>query len=288
MELISPLLRNDFREFCVVYLVLRQIDDIFTMAGIARGKLPRDRVVSGQRRVLVEEYYASLDWNSQSDANRFLRVLGYAIAQRYSSEEPRSLLLGFIKREGLLVDGIHVYRKLQKAPTSQYAALSPSIRAELQTRLIDLEKLEAHQRGFEFERFLQDLFHTHGLAPRNSFRLVGEQIDGSFQLGSEVYLLEAKWHAKPTSQDDLLIFQGKVEGKSGWTRGLFISNNGFSLDGLTAFSRGRATNIIGMSGQDLYFILSGEMSLAEVIEKKARRAAETGEFFVAVFDLARG
>jgi len=132
------------------------------------------------------------------------------------------------------------------------------------------------------------LFEAHDLAPRSSFRLVGEQIDGSFQLDSDVYLLEAKWQAKQTAQDDLLIFQGKVESKSTWTRGLFISNSGFSPDGLTAFARGRATNIIGMSGQDLYFILSGEMSLIEAIEKKARRAAETGEFFVSVFDLIRG
>lgn len=45
--------------------------------------------------------------------------------------------------------------------------------------------------------------------------------------------------------------------------------------------------MIGMSGQDLYFILSGELSLGEAIEKKIRRAAETGAFFVPVFDLLR-
>jgi hypothetical protein len=40
-----------------------------------------------------------------------------------------------------------------------------------------------------------------------------------------------------------------------------------------------------MSGQALYFVLSGQMSLMDAIEKKARRAAETGEFFVPVFEL---
>ncbi len=287
MELISPPLRNDFREFCVVYFVLRQIDDVFTMAGIKRGSLPKDRLISGQRRTLVEEYYASLNWHSQSDADKFLKVLGYAIAQRYSSEEPRGILRGFCQREDLIVDGIDVYRKSGGPPVSRHVAVSPTILAELQARLIDLDEIDAHQRGFDFETFLKDLFEAHDLAPRSSFRLVGEQIDGSFQLGRDVYLLEAKWQAKQTAQDDLLIFQGKVESKSTWTRGLFISNSGFSSDGLTAFARGRATNIIGMSGQDLYFILSGEMSLIEAIEKKARRAAETGEFFVPVFDLIR-
>ena len=160
--------------------------------------------------------------------------------------------------------------------------------AILRQSLLDVSKLDPQQRGFAFEKFLNELFTLFGLAPRNSFRLVGEQIDGSFQINTDTYLVEAKWQAKPTAQDDLLIFRGKVEAKSTWARGLFISNSGFSDDGLTAFSRGKATNIIGMSGQDLYFVLSGDLSLVDVINQKARRAVETGAFFVPVFDIMRG
>ncbi len=72
MELISPLLRNDFREFCVSNFVLRQIRDIFDMAGVKQGKLSPSRIISGQRRTLVEEYYASINWNSKEDTDRFL------------------------------------------------------------------------------------------------------------------------------------------------------------------------------------------------------------------------
>lgn len=42
-----------------------------------------------------------------------------------------------------------------------------------------------------------------------------------------------------------------------------------------------------MNGQDIYFILDGQMSLPDAISMKARRAAETGNFFVSVFDLIR-
>jgi len=288
MELISPLLRNDFREFCVSHLILRQIDDVFTMAGIRRGSLPKNRIISGQRRTLVEEYYASVNWENQSDADKFLKVVGYTIAQRYQSEEPRNILRGYCERAGFIVDGINVYRKSHGPPASHQVAISPTTLTELRSDLDRLNRIDPHQRGFEFEKFLNQLFEAHNLAPRNSFRLVGEQIDGSFQLNADVYLVEAKWQAKQTGQDELLVFQGKVGGKSTWTRGLFISHAGFSPDGLTAFARGRATNMIGMSGQDLYFILSGEISLIDAIEKKVRRAAETGEFFVSVFDLIRG
>jgi hypothetical protein len=53
-----------------------------------------------------------------------------------------------------------------------------------------------------FEGFLNELFAGFGLAPRGAFRLVGEQIDGSFRLHGQTYLVEAKWHdrrsASPT------------------------------------------------------------------------------------------
>jgi len=158
----------------------------------------------------------------------------------------------------------------------------------LKKDLIQLTSLKPQERGFAFEKFLNQLFSVYNLDPRSSFRMVGEQIDGSFQIGSDVYLLEAKWHDKPTDQADLLVFHGKISGKSTWSRGLFVSYNSFSHDGILAFSRGRQTNIIGMNSEDLYHVLNGEMSLVEAINRKARRAAETGEFFVSVFTLSKG
>ncbi len=100
-------------------------------------------------------------------------------------------------------------------------------------------------------------------------------------------MVEAKWHDKQTSIADLLVFREKVESKATWSRGLFISHSGFTDDSLQAFSRGRSTNIIGMTAQDIFFILEGEMSLVEAINQKARRAAETGEFYVSVYELTR-
>jgi hypothetical protein len=287
MELISPLLRVDFREFCVNNFILRQINDIFTMAGIKAGRLSPNQVISGQRRTLVEEHYSTINWHRQDDANKFLKVLGYALAQSFSTDDAREKLKSLYEREGLAVDGIQVSFKRDKPTTNKYSPISVSILAKLKDQFLMLDKLDPHHRGFEFEKFLKDLFECHQLAPRSSFRLIGEQIDGSFELSSDVYLLEAKWHAKQTAQVDLLAFREKVESKSAWSRGLFVSMSGFTDDGLTAFARGRATNIIGMTGQDLFFILSGDISLADALSKKARKAAETGEFYVPVFDLVR-
>lgn len=136
-----------------------------------------------------------------------------------------------------------------------------------------------------FEGFLNELFAAYELAPRNAFRLTGEQIDGSFRLDGQTYLVEAKWHGPQIGFADLMTFSGKVGGKASWSRGLFVSNSGFTNDGLEAFTRGRQTNLICADGLDLYEVLSGRVSLVDVLREKDRRAAETNRAFVAVRDL---
>ncbi len=107
MELISPALRLDFREFCVG-LVLRQIDDIFQMANIQPSTAPLNRNLSGARRTRVEEYYASIDWTNSEDVQKFLMVLGLVLSQSYISEDQKSLIREICSREGLIVEGNQV------------------------------------------------------------------------------------------------------------------------------------------------------------------------------------
>ena len=60
--------------------------------------------------------------------------------------------------------------------------------------------------GLALERLLNQLFEIEGIEPRNAFRVVGEQIDGSFALDSEIYLVEAKWGKKPSVRQISLCF----------------------------------------------------------------------------------
>jgi restriction endonuclease Mrr len=176
-----------------------------------------------------------------------------------------------------------------EAPTQQTpGALNAERARELAERLIEVSRLEPQQRGLQFESFLNELFEAHGLAPRNAFRLTGEQIDGSIKLHAETYLVEAKWQGPKIGFADLMTFSGKVAGKAAWARGLFVSNSGFSAEGLEAFTRGRQTNLICVDGLDLYEVLSHQVSLIEVLEAKARRAAETNRAFVPVREVTLG
>lgn len=153
----------------------------------------------------------------------------------------------------------------------------------LRNDLIGFAQLAPQQRGYAFETLLRDLFNVFGLQAREPFRLKGEQIDGSFVLQGETYLIEAKWQAAQTGVADLHTFHGKLEQKAAWTRGLFVSNSGFTEDGLIAFGKGK--RVICMDGLDLYDTLSRELPLNHVLESKVRRAAETGLPFARVRDL---
>lgn len=153
----------------------------------------------------------------------------------------------------------------------------------LKQRLIDLSALAPQPRGYAFETWLGDTFNTFRLEAREPFRLRGEQIDGSFVLQGETYLVEAKWQSAATGASDLHSFHGKLEQKATWARGLFVSNTGFTEEGLEAFGKGK--RVICMDGLDLFDMLDRELPLNHVLERKARRAAETGRPFERVRDI---
>lgn len=153
----------------------------------------------------------------------------------------------------------------------------------LKQRLYELRDLPPQKRGYEFEGFLKDLFDSSKLQARSPFSLVGEQIDGSFQLGNETYLIEAKWVRDPIGAAELHTFQGKLDQKAAWARGVFISYGGFTQEGLHAFGRGR--KVICMSGEDIYKALGQRIPIVEVIDRKVRAAAETGAAFVPLDEL---
>ncbi|MCG2747331.1 MAG: restriction endonuclease [Desulfobulbaceae bacterium] len=245
----------------------------------------------------VEIYDSRFDLGSGSKANRMrafwriatdeqLRLLLNGLLEGWDvySGEPipqsaRTLLDRILKSLGA---GSISDVKQGSEPTN----LSDGASKKLISRLIQVTSLPPQKRGYEFEAFLKKLFDAYGLAARASFRLSGEQIDGSFVMHTETYLLEAKWQNAQTGVGDLHTFEGKLGQKASWTRGLFVSNSGFSSDGLQAFGRGK--RLICMDGYDLSEMLRMKLSFVDVMDAKIRRAAETGCPFVPVRDLFIG
>lgn len=246
----------------------------------------------------VEIYDSRFDLGSGSKANRMrafwqvatgeqLRPLLRGLLEGWEvySDEPipqsaRTLLERILKRLG--GDASVPGPQQEGDPTF----LSDDASERLISQLLHATSLPPQKRGYEFEVFLRELLDAYGLAARASFRLTGEQIDGSFVMHNETYLLEAKWQNPQTGAADLHTFEGKLREKASWSRGLFVSNSGFSSDGLHAFGRGK--RLICMDGFDLSEMLRLKLSFADVMEAKVRRAAETGSPFVPVRDLFMG
>lgn len=148
----------------------------------------------------------------------------------------------------------------------------------LTSELDAIKRLAPQPRGYRFESWLNEMFAAFKMEPREAFRNTGEQIDGSFKMEGEYYLLEAKWHQTPTSAKDLRDFQGKIGQKAPWTRGVFISWMGFTPMGLEAFGRGNS--VICVSGADLYHSLIARIPFPTMLDAKIRQASESGRHFV--------
>ena len=106
MDLISKATRNEFREVLVGF-VLRDIELLFDGVGLSR-KEDFTPQVDGQRRTMVEQYYAGIDFGSRIDIGKLLVAYGEIVLRLNRdpfAETDKDDLLRFMKRDGYDFDG---------------------------------------------------------------------------------------------------------------------------------------------------------------------------------------
>ncbi len=143
---------------------------------------------------------------------------------------------------------------------------------------------DSQGRGYRLETMLKELFELFDLDPKASFKIEGEQIDGAFTFDSVDYLFEAKWQNELVRANALDSLASKVQRKLDNTLGLFLSINGFSPDGISAHSSGRKVLLL-MDGSDIMAVLDGRIELPELLKRKRRHAAQTGEIYMRYQDM---
>ena len=131
---------------------------------------------------------------------------------------------------------------------------------------------------------VKGLFDLFDLDPKASFKITGEQIDGAFSFEGTDYLLEAKWQSEPVPAKELDSLAGKLSRKLENTLGLFLSVNGFSEDAIKTHASGRRL-IILMDGSDLMAVLEGRIDLVQLLLRKRRHAAETGNIYLRIHEI---
>jgi len=226
-------------------------------------KLETDQL-TGKLVLAMLEYDATL--NPSQDAS--------ARARAEKCRQVAGRLLGIDSSKGSGKSAPSTAQPTGEAKSSVTRAMIASLR----DRFLKISTLPPHDRGYALEKFLHELFDTYRFNPRPSFRIVGEQIDGSIEFAHEVYLIEAKWQDKPIVQADLALLDSRVSGHSQIGRGIFITVGCFSPDGITAHERLRPSAMVGIDGQDLYFVLEHALPLDEVLRRKVRWLVETGRF----------
>jgi hypothetical protein len=140
--------------------------------------------------------------------NEHLLDVGFKFPDLWGPEFIESLRFDSAGRAKQRVDEILVREKQRVVDQSRRSA---DLR-EIKEQFFGLHGEASPQKaGLLFEKILNSMLSLHGLAPREPFRIAGEQIDGSFDLDHETYLVEAKWEKRPVAEAPLLIFRGKIE-----------------------------------------------------------------------------
>lgn len=104
-DIIAGATRRAFQESYVRLSVLGQIESDFDDAGVERRSLPPNKVVSGARRSLVEEYYSSVGWADHSSVRRVLDTYETHLLRIHEfSPDEHQKLVKLLRRDKLLVE----------------------------------------------------------------------------------------------------------------------------------------------------------------------------------------
>lgn len=156
---------------------------------------------------------------------------------------------------------------------------------KLASSLLKLDTINNKQtRGYEFEKYLNDFFNAFGLKPNASYRTEYDQIDGSFLLNDSTILLEAKYKSHEISKDDLILFTNKIESKSHFVKGLFITFSNIEKKAIEYFTD-RSSRIIVLTVEEIFILCQHKMSLQNILQKKFRILDERGLIYKHIMTL---
>jgi len=132
------------------------------------------------------------------------------------------------------------------------------------------------ERGFAFEKLVNELLEIEGLNPSFPYRTSSEQIDGMFEAKGRYFHIECKWEEKPLPVSSIYSLQGKLSGKLIGSLGVFISMSGFSIGASDALERGKSINTLLFIKSDMDWIFSTKYTFLDVLNAKLRYAALYG------------
>ncbi|MCL4266412.1 MAG: hypothetical protein KJ069_24625 [Anaerolineae bacterium] len=148
----------------------------------------------------------------------------------------------------------------------------------LNSRIDELaKKVGSQQAGYDFQDWFFDLLDFSEIVNRRPYWHDGRQIDGT------TYLIELKFTEKQADAPDVDTFLSKVNDKADNTMGVMVSMAGYSSVAKKTASKPK-TPLLLLDHSHIYLILSGVMSLADVIDRIRRHSSQTSEAYLSASD----
>lgn len=239
----------------------RDVFESFIIRSVKEGLRYREKNGRPVRRAEIEKL------------NGLIREVGFKFPELWDESFLAALDVGLHERAR---ENLGAEKQAEKIKVEKKASANADMVAISSEFYELLRATDRQAAGYTFEKVLNRLFTLSGLDPREPFKIVGEQIDGSFELDHEIYLVEAKWEKAACNESPLLVFRGKIEGKSQFTRGVFISLSGITNEAELAITKGKQPNFFAVDGYDLSVVMQGHLSLPDLFRRKLRKLAEEG------------
>ncbi len=151
---------------------------------------------------------------------------------------------------------------------------------KLNEQLNDLGKeIGSQKAGYAFQDWFYDLLDFCEIANRRPYVHDGRQIDGSLTHSGTTYLVELKFTTDQAGSPDIDTFYKKVITKADNTMGIMVSISGYSSVAIKEAS-GEKTPLLLMDHSHLYYVLSGIMSMGDIIDRIRRHASQTSEAYL--------
>ena len=275
-----------------------QLDSFLLRVGLSRGRLAAARQraedrkrqwASAPKRFVVQEVLEEIRTGADDDDRLVASLVTALCRTAFADATPKALKAIEALKNELAEDGRAAAAKREQYLREQEAArreLDKATEAKMLQRLAFKERFlflstlpdTAQSRGYALEALLNEFIECEGLSPRGSFKINGEQIDGSFSWSGHTLLVEAKWTMAPTGGSSFGAFEWKISGKTANTRGLFISINGYSVTAINALNGKGSLRFVCIDGAHL--LRAFEYGLPKVLEIVWRYADETGEAYL--------
>ena len=278
-----------------------QLDTFVLRAGLSRDRLNgvrrraedrKGRWQSAPKRYVVQEVLVEVGTGMPDDDRLVASMVDAFCRGTFNGAKPQGLCaIEALKRErnddsrAAAEKRAARQREIEEAQRERdrVAEAEAATREIFRQRFLTLSSiLDAQDRGYALETFLNEFMEYEGLSPRRSFRIVGEQIDGSFSWSGRTSLVEAKWVKNPVDGSAFGAFDWKIKGKTADTRGLFISINGYSQPAIIGLNGKGALHFVCIDGVHLMRATEYGWNMQRILGIVWRHADETGEAYLPV------